>query len=94
MLFGAFELENFEGLTKMPQGAASAWSAVENLKGVGYKPLLYLGKQVARGTDYLFVAEQTFMTSPPMRRVVNFTINEFQGKYELVEESMQIIVVG
>lgn len=93
-MFGTFELEQFEGLTKMPQEAASAWSAVENLVGCGYKPLLYLGKQVARGTDYLFVAEQTFETSPPMRRVVNFTINEFQGKYELVEESMEVIVTG
>ncbi|MBR0061797.1 MAG: hypothetical protein IJP68_10010 [Selenomonadaceae bacterium] len=93
-MFGTFELEQFEGLTKMPQGAASAWSAVENLVGVGYVPILYLGKQVAKGVDYLFIAEQTFMTHPPVRRVVSFVINEFQGQYELVEESMQVIAVG
>ena len=90
-MFGTFELEKFEGLTKMPQEAASAWSAVENLVGVGYKPLLYVGKQVAKGTDYLFIAEQTIMSNPPVRRVINFTINEFQGKYELVEESIEVI---
>ena len=91
MLFGAFELENFEGLTSMPQGAASAWSAVENLVGCGYKPLLYVGKQVARGTDHLFIAEQTVVTNPPVRRVISMIINEFQGKYDLVEESIQVI---
>lgn len=91
MLFGAFELENFEGLKNMPQGATSAWSAVENLVGCGYKPLLYVGKQVARGTDYLFVAEQTVVTNPPVRRVISMIINEFQGKYDLVEESIQVI---
>lgn len=90
-MFGTFELEKFEGLTSMPQEAASAWSAVENLVGVGYKPLLYVGKQVAKGTDYLFIAEQTIMSNPPVRRVINFTINEFQGKYELVEESIEVI---
>ena len=93
-MFGTFQLENFKGLTEMPQEAASAWSAVENLVGVGYKPLLYLGKQVARGTDYLFVAEQTILSNPPVRRVINFTINYFNGQYELVEDSVEVIVAG
>lgn len=89
-MFGTFQLEQFKEYN-LSQEAASAWSAVENLIGVGYKPLLYVGKQVAKGTDYLFIAEQTILSNPPVRRVINFTINEFQGKYELVEESIEVI---
>ena len=89
-MFGTFQLEQFKAC-ELSQEAASAWSAVENLIGVGYKPLLYVGKQVAKGTDYLFIAEQTILSNPPVRRVINFTINEFQGKYELVEESIEVI---
>ena len=29
-MLGAIKFEEFEGLTKMPQKAASAWSAVDN----------------------------------------------------------------
>lgn len=89
-MFGTFQLEQFKAC-ELSQEAASAWSAVENLVGVGYKPLLYVGKQVAKGTDYVFIAEQNILSNPPVRRVINFTINEFQGKYELVEESIEVI---
>lgn len=89
-MFGTFQLENFKAC-ELNQEAASAWSAVENSVGVGYKPLLYVGKQVARGTDYLFIAEQTILSNPPVRRVVNFCVNYFDGKYELVNESFEAI---
>ena len=92
-MFGTFQLENFKAC-ELNQEAASAWSAVEGIVGCGYKPLLYLGKQVARGTDYLFVAEQTILSNPPVRRVINFTINYFNGQYELVEDSVEVIVAG
>ena len=42
-MFGQIELAKFEGLTKMPQKAASAWATLEGLVGASYKPLLYLG---------------------------------------------------
>lgn len=89
-MFGTFQLEQFKAC-ELSQEAASAWSAVENLVGVGYKPLIYVGKQVAKGVDYVFIAEQTILSNPPVRRVINFTVNEFQGKYELVEESVEVI---
>lgn len=57
-MLGAIQFENFEGLTKMPQKAASAWGAVNNgLAGASYKPLLFVGTQVAKGTNYWFIAE-------------------------------------
>ena len=82
--FGKVQLEQF-GSAALPQKYASAWSAVEGLVGASYKPLLCLGSQLARGTNYYFVAEQTLVTNPPIRRVVRLTINEFNGEYELVD---------
>lgn len=89
-MFGTFQLEQFKAC-ELNQEAASAWSAVENLVGCGYKPLLYVGKQVAKGTDYVFVAEQTIMSNPVVRRVISFTINCIGGEYDLVEDSIEVI---
>ena len=92
-MFGKIELEEFAGLTSMPQKAASAWSgAIDGLVGASYKPLLYLGKQVVKGVDHFFVAEQTLITNPPVRRIVMLVINEFNGKYELVPESIEVLI--
>ncbi|MBR4153370.1 MAG: hypothetical protein IKT98_10485 [Selenomonadaceae bacterium] len=91
-MFGSIQLEQFEGLTTMPQEYASAWSAVENLCGAGYKPLLCLGKQVAKGVDYFFLSEQTLVTQPPVRRVVSFAINEFQGEYTIIQDSFEVVL--
>lgn len=92
-MFGKMQLEQFTGLTSMPQKAASAWSgAIEGLVGASYKPLLYLGKQVVKGVDYFFIAEQTLITNPPIRRVVVLVINEFDGKYELITESIEDLI--
>ena len=89
-MFGTFQLENFKAC-ELPQDAASAWSAVEEIVGCGYKPLIYVGKQVGRGIDYVFVAEQTILSNPPVRRVVSFTVNCLNGNYELVNESFEVI---
>ena len=62
-MFGQIELAKFEGLTKMPQEAAGAWSAAEGLVGASFKPLVYVGKQVVRGVNHVFIAEQTLKTA-------------------------------
>ena len=89
-MLGKINLAEFKELTGMPQKAASAWSGFEELGlvGAGYKPLLYLGCQTVKGTNYFFIAEQTLMTNPPARKVVLLAINVFNGKFELssVEE--------
>lgn len=82
--FGKVQLEQF-GAAALPQKYASAWSAVEGLVGASYKPLLCLGSQLARGINYYFIAEQTLVTNPPIRRVVRLTINEFEKEYKLVD---------
>lgn len=87
-MFGKINLENFTGLTSMPQKAASAWTVLDNLVGASYKPLLYVGKRVVRGVNHIFIAEQTLVTNPPARHLVMLEINEFAGKFELVPSSI------
>lgn len=86
-MFGKIQLEQFTGLTSMPQDFASAWSGsgVDQLVGATYKPLMCVGKQQVRGTNYLFIAEQNLVVHPPLRRVVKMTINKFGNDYELVD---------
>lgn len=84
-MFGKIELAEFRAMTSMPQKAASAWAGFEasGLIGAGYKPLLYLGSQVVKGTNYFFIAEESLATKPPVRKVVLLAINELNGKFEL-----------
>jgi len=92
MKFGKIELEEFEGMTKFTQELASAWSVVEDVVGAQYKPLLYLGKQVTKGTNYYFLAELKLILPEPERHVVLLAVNEFGGKCELVGTSIQVII--
>ena len=91
-MFGKIEFENFEGLSKMPQKAASAWSAVSTLVGASYKPLVFVGTQVARGTNYWFIAEQTLTTNPIAKHIVTIAINEFGGVYAIVPSSIEVVI--
>ena len=84
-MFGQIKFENFEGLTSMPQEAASAWAAFEGvgLVGASYKPLLYVGQQEVKGTNYVFIAEQTLTDAMQTKKLVTLKINEFEGEYSL-----------
>lgn len=89
---GGIELAEQKGLTSMPQGAASAWVAVEGgIVGAGYKPLVFVGTQIAKGTNYHFIAEQTLITAEPERHIVKLVVNEFNGEYKLVPHSIEVI---
>ena len=86
---GEIKFEEFEGLTTMPQKAASAFTGgLEGLVGASYKPLLYVGEQVVKGVNYHFIAEQTRSTREPVRHIVKIAINEFEGKYSIVANSI------
>ena len=92
MLLGGIEFEEFKGLTSMPQKAASAWIAIEGgIVGAGYKPLLFVGSQTVKGTNYWFIAEQTLITAEPERHIVKIAVNEFNGKYTIVPHSIEVI---
>ncbi len=92
-MLGKINFVDFEGLTSMPQEAASAWSAVEGLCGASFKPLLFVGTQVAKGVNYWFIAEETRVTHPPDKHIVTIAINEFNGIYSVVPSSIDVIIV-
>lgn len=85
-MFGQIKLEHFTGLASMPQKAATAWAGAftAGLVGAEYKPLLFYGTQEVHGKNYFFIAEQTLVTNPPIRRLVKLIINELDGEYKLI----------
>lgn len=91
MKFGGIEFEEFEGLTKMPQDVASAWSGVEGWTGSSFKPIKFLGRKVERGVNFWFFAEETTIAPNPERKLVIFAINGFNGKYAIIPSSVQEI---
>lgn len=87
-MLGKIEYENFKGLTTMPQSAASAWGAVEKLIGAKYIPLVYVGKQIVKGVNHYFIAEQILSVSGEEKAIVSLCVNEFQGKFVVVPDSI------
>ena len=89
-MFGKIEFENFEGLTTMPQKAATAWSAFEasGMCGASYKPIAYVGKQQVKGANHWFIAEQTLSTAIPEKHIVTLAINEFNGMFAVIPTSI------
>ena len=91
-MFGQLQLEHFDGATKLPQRAATAWSAVfTDMVGATFKPLLYLGQQVVHGVNYYFIAEETLVVRGDVRRVVKLVIHELGDTYTLLEGSIETI---
>ena len=102
-MLGGIQLEDFKGIDKMPQKAASAWVAVEGgIVGAGYKPLLYVGSQLVKGINHWFIAEQTLILAQPERHIVKIAVNEFNQKiegkdgefetiYKIVPHSIEVI---
>lgn len=92
-MFGKIEFEKFEGVTKLPQKAASAWSALESngLCGASYKPILYVGAQTVKGVNHWFIAEQTLVTATPEKKLVTLAINEFNGIYAVIPTSINAV---
>ena len=95
-MFGKIKLVSFEEMVikeKMPQSIASAWAAIKNsgLVGADYTPLLHAAEQDVKGVNHWFICGQTLITNPPARRLVKLAVNEFNGKFELVKESIEDI---
>ena len=80
---GSIEVLEQREMTAFPQKAASAWSVMNGLVGASYKPMAYVGTQVVKGVDHIFIAQQTSATANADRHIVLVTINEFDGKFEL-----------
>lgn len=90
---GAIEYDVITDMTQLPQKIASAASVIENagLVGASYKPIIYFGAQITRGVNYCFFAEQTLITNPPKKNIVKMKVNEFQGEFAIVKDSIKVI---
>lgn len=82
-LLGAVTVLEQKEMTAFPQKAASAWSVMSGLVGAKYKPMAYVGTQIVNGTNHVFIAEQTLLTTTGDRHIVLVKINEANGKFEL-----------
>ena len=82
IIFGGINVVEQQELTKMPQEAVTAWNAIKELVGAKYKPVMYIGDGVVNGTNYVFTAEQTLMTSTPERHIVDIKVNIRDDKVE------------
>ena len=82
---GAINIVEQPAMSSMPQKAASAWSAFTGgLTGNKYKPIAYIGTQLVKGTNHIFLAQQTLVYKDPTRHIVVVTINEFDGLFQTV----------
>lgn len=83
-MIGSVEVIEQQTLTKMPQEAASAWAYFDGaIVGAGYKPVAFVGTQLVKGTNYVFLAEQTFITAEPVRHIAVVKVNAFNGNYSI-----------
>lgn len=57
---------------------------VKELKGVSYKPVVYIGKQVARGENHYIVCESKVIYPGAQPRAVILGINIFEGKSSVI----------
>lgn len=81
---GGIDIIEQKEMTAFPQRAASSWAIMNDFVGANYKPMAYVGTQVVKGVNHVFIAEQTLIVATPERHIVLVTINEFDGKYSLV----------
>ena len=91
LTLGGYEFEELKGLEQMPQRAASAWHSIKGIVGTNFKPLLYCGKQIVKGTNHCFIAEETLQSIGQEKRIVAIVINEFNGKFEIVKDRFSVI---
>jgi hypothetical protein len=59
-------------------------AAVGQLVGVNYKPLVFVGSQVVKGTNYYIICSQTPVYPNAEPNAVLVTINAFNNKYTVV----------
>ncbi len=93
-MLGKINFNFITDLSKLPQKVASAMSEIESpaLVGANYNPLMYVGDQLVRGTNYWFIAEQTLTTREFDKHLVLIAVNEFENKFEIVPSSIMRIL--
>lgn len=87
------ELEEQGALSKLPSDVAAAWSSLDWLTHLHYKPILWLGKETGDDeiTQYWFIAEQIVIFPTPVRRLVLLAISEYEGEYAVGEIATPVL---
>lgn len=84
-MFGTWTLADFKGV-KLPQEVATGFVAVTSeLVGAEYQPVLYIGNQVVKGTNYCVLALQTIRGKQRFVKVI-FNL-DLDGEYSLISIS-------
>lgn len=88
MVFGGLEFVDFKGLSSMPQDVATAWSGAESgWTGSKIKPIAFLAKQVSKGVNYWFFAQEETVTATPGKKLIFCAINSFNGRHAFIPSS-------
>lgn len=69
---------------KLPQTLATGFQKVYgDRQGAGFKPLLYIAKQLVSGTNHMLICERTLVTHPIQKAIVTVVLYEnLQGQFE------------
>ena len=73
---GGWELAEMQSCS-MPEKVASGFTEVTHaLVGAKYVPVLYVGKQVVHGMNYMIICKQTLAVQGATEHLVNMVLNQ------------------
>lgn len=83
-MVGTWKIEKMQAAS-LPEIVAAGFAAVTNdLDGASYLPVLYVGEQVVRGTNYMIICKQTLSDRSATEHIVKMVINLFQNNWSIV----------
>lgn len=83
---GAWEIDENMKPCELPEDAVTAFTdATKSFVGAKYLPVLYVGKQVISGCNYMFVCKQVLSTEHKDTHVVKMVVYKpVAGKAEIL----------
>lgn len=87
---GAWEIDENMKVCELPPGVAEVFAEVftdvtKPLIGAKYLPVLYVGKQIVSGCNYMFVCKQVLSTAHADTHVVKIVIHKpAAGKAKII----------
>lgn len=74
---GQWEIEKMEGECKLPENLATGLAQVtKEIIGAKYTPVLYCGKQLVNGTNYMLICKQTICNAEGTEQLVKMVLHE------------------
>lgn len=88
-LLGGWKIANLEACPLPEKLATGFSSAVLQLLGADYVPVLYCGSQLVSGTNYMLICKQTLATAEKQEHLVKMVLHEkLPASGEIVGEFM------